>query len=84
MCGRYASRNGNMTVTHHHDYCYYLLSVDYNNDNVYNEMNEHEQRINPEGFKRVTEVAKAGAAKWSSLSPEEKKPYEDDAAERKV
>jgi len=41
------------------------------------------KRINPEGFKRVTEVAKAGAAKWSSLSPEEKKPYEDDAAERK-
>ena len=32
----------------------------------------------------MTEVAKAGAAKWSSLTPDEKKPYEDDAAERKV
>lgn len=42
------------------------------------------KRINPEGFKRVTEVAKAGAAKWSSLTPGEKKPYEDDAAERKA
>lgn len=42
------------------------------------------QRINPEGFKKVTEVAKAGAAKWATLTPDEKKPYEDDAAERKV
>jgi len=41
------------------------------------------KRINPEGFKKVTEVAKAGAAKWATLTPDEKKPYEDDAAERK-
>ena len=32
----------------------------------------------------VTEVAKAGAAKWGTLTAEEKKPYEEDAAERKV
>ena len=42
------------------------------------------QRVNPEGFKKVTEVAKAGAIKWGALTPEEKKPYEEDAARRKV
>ena len=42
------------------------------------------QRVNPEGFKKVTEVAKAGAIKWGALTPEEKKPYEEDAAQRKV
>merc|ERR1712093_880475 len=38
---------------------------------------------NPEGFKKVTEVAKAGAAKWATMGPAAKKPYDDDAAERK-
>merc|ERR1712060_780383 len=39
---------------------------------------------NPEGFKKVTEVAKAGAAKWATMGPAAKKPYEDQAAVRKA
>merc|ERR1712192_76196 len=41
------------------------------------------KRINPEGFKKVTEVAKAGAAKWKAYTDAEKNPYQEDAQERK-
>ena len=34
--------------------------------------------------KKVSDVAKAGAAKWGALTPSEKKPYEDAAAVKKV
>jgi len=47
------------------------------------EFREEYKRVNSEGFKKVTEVAKAGAIKWGALTPEEKKPYEEDAAQRK-
>ena len=41
------------------------------------------QTSHPE-TKKVSEVAKAGAAKWGTLTPEMKHPYEQQAAIKKV